>query len=490
MSSLALEATPPTSVPAEPEHDLALAVHGVSKHYRLWPSPSTRLHYSVLSQTHRTLRQVLPKDSLPLRALRRRREALYRDFTALEELSFEVQRGESIGIIGRNGSGKSTLLQIIVGTLRPTTGYVNLYGRVAALLELGSGFNPEFTGRENVYLNASILGLTRQETDAKFDAIAAFAEIGQFLDQPVKTYSSGMMLRLAFAVSINVEPDILIIDEALAVGDVFFTQKCFQRLRELLDAGTTLLFVSHSMAAVQNLCSRAILLNAGEKVFEGPPEEAASRYYSLAAGRPEARTNAGSAFAGAASAAADAAAESEVTAVMRDNLLRQARSRHGSRLLELVSARFESKLGANCLQVEMLEECTFTLLAHAHGTIEIPHLGINVYDRMSNLVFAAGNAQLQVPLPSLRAGDRLLFRFTLRFTVQPGPYTCTLMTSGKGADGPDSGLFYDVHEGIGPFEVYRADPEATMPFYGIAQLPMHVLPWSYLPESHDGGTKQ
>ena len=466
---------------------MVLSVQGVSKHYKLWTSPSERLRYSMLSQMHRTLRSVLPEGSAPLAALRRRRDALHQDFMALEGLSFEVRRGESVGIIGRNGSGKSTLLQIIAGTLRPSTGRVEVFGRVAALLELGSGFNPEFTGRENIYLNASILGLTKDETNRNFDDIAAFADIGQFLDQPVKTYSSGMVLRLAFAVSINVEPDVLIIDEALAVGDVFFTQKCFTRLRGLLDAGTTLLFVSHSMAAVQNLCNRALLLNAGRLAFEGPPEEAASRYYSLAAGRPAGGGMGSRATpSGIPSASDQAVSEDQAASVVNDNLLPQARSRHGSRRLELVATRFDSKFGVNGLQVEMLEEGTFTLLAQAHADIECPHLGINLYDRMNNLVFAAGNAQLQVPLPSMRAGDRLLFRFTLRFTVQPGPYTCTLMASEKGAEGPDAGMFYDVHEGVGPFEVYRPDPEATMPFYGIAQLPMNILPWSYLPADGQG----
>ncbi len=480
MTSATLEAaSPAVSISALPDHDdVALSVQGVSKRYKLWTSPSERLRYSMLSQAHRTLRAVLPKEAPPLIALRRRRDALHQEFTALRELSFEVRRGESLGIIGRNGSGKSTLLQIIAGTLRPSTGNVEVCGRVAALLELGSGFNVEFTGRENIFLNASILGLTKEETLAKFDDIAAFADIGQFLEHPVKMYSSGMVLRLAFAVSINVDPDILIIDEALAVGDVFFTQKCFTRLREILDSGTTLLFVSHGMAAVQNLCSRALLLDAGRAVFEGPPEEAASRYYALAAGRPAGLTNASSS---AVSAEEKALSETQASAILKDNLLPQARSRHGSRRLELVSARLDSKLGVNCLQIEMLGEGTFTLLAQAHSDIECPHLGLNLYDRMNNLVFAAGNAQLQVPLPSMKAGDRLLFRFTLRFNVQPGPYTCTLMASEKSMDGPDAGMFYDVHEGLGPIEVYHADPESTMPFYGIAQLPMNILPWSYLP---------
>ena len=227
MSASTLENPVAATVDPAAEEDVVLAVQGVSKQYKLWRSPTERLRYSALSQAHRTLRALLPADAAPLASLRRRRDTLHREFTALQPVSFEMRRGESLGIIGRNGSGKSTLLQLVAGTLRPSTGHVDAYGRIAALLELGSGFNPEYTGRENIFLNAAILRLSREETRAKFDDIAAFADIGQFLDQPVKTYSSGMVLRLAFAVSIHVEPDILILDEALAVGEVFITQKCF-----------------------------------------------------------------------------------------------------------------------------------------------------------------------------------------------------------------------------------------------------------------------
>lgn len=191
------------------------------------------------------------------------RRKFYREFWALREASFEVTRGETIGIIGRNGSGKSTMLQMIAGTLTPTTGAAHTYGRVAALLELGSGFNPEFTGRENVYLNAAILGLNREYIDARFGDIASFADIGDFIDQPVKTYSTGMVLRLAFSVSINVEPEILIVDEALAVGDMGFQLKCMERLDQLTKSGITLLFVSHDIASVKAFCSRALYLEAG-----------------------------------------------------------------------------------------------------------------------------------------------------------------------------------------------------------------------------------
>lgn len=192
------------------------------------------------------------------------RRKFYREFWALRDVSFEVGRGETVGIIGRNGSGKSTLLQLIAGTLAPSVGNTETVGRVAALLELGSGFNPEFTGRENVYMNGAILGLSRAEIDARFEAIETFAAIGDFIDQPVKIYSSGMVVRLAFAVSINVDPDILIIDEALAVGDMGFQIKCMERLDQLTKSGITLLFVSHDVIAVKAFCSRAVYLSEGK----------------------------------------------------------------------------------------------------------------------------------------------------------------------------------------------------------------------------------
>ncbi len=218
-----------------------------------------------------------PQDRLK-QALYRGRRQFYRQFWALRHVSFEVQRGETLGIVGRNGAGKSTLLQIICGTLTPSEGRVQVRGRVAALLELGSGFNSEFTGRENVYMNGAILGLSRREIDARFDRIAGFADIGQFLDQPVKTYSSGMVVRLAFAVQVQVEPDVLIVDEALAVGDLLFQKRCFQRLRELREQGCTILFVSHDLESVRSLTDRAVFLRDGHADALGPPGEVIRSY--------------------------------------------------------------------------------------------------------------------------------------------------------------------------------------------------------------------
>jgi lipopolysaccharide transport system ATP-binding protein len=231
----------------------AIGVSNLSKCYHIYDRPPDRLKQFIVPRLQRLVGRP-PK-------------AFYSEFWALKDVSFEVKRGETIGIIGRNGSGKSTLLQLICGTLYPTAGSVETNGRVAALLELGSGFNPEFTGRENVYMNGSVLGLTRGEIDDRFEDIAAFADIGEFIEHPIKTYSTGMYTRLAFAVIAHVRAEILVIDEALAVGDAFFVQKCMRFLRKFQETGTVL-FVSHDTGAVTNLCDRAVWLDHG-KVLAG-----------------------------------------------------------------------------------------------------------------------------------------------------------------------------------------------------------------------------
>jgi lipopolysaccharide transport system ATP-binding protein len=221
--------------------DIAIRVEGLSKHYQIYERPHHRL----------------------LQTLWRGRRKFYREFRALDDVSFELARGDTLGIIGRNGAGKSTLLQMICGTLTPTAGRVEVNGRIAALLELGTGFNPEFTGRDNIAINAAILGLSPQEIAERTDDILAFADIGEFIDQPVKTYSSGMYVRLAFSVVIHVSPDILVVDEALAVGDALFQAKCMTRMRRMLDDGLTLLFISHDVAAVKAICHRTLWLEKG-----------------------------------------------------------------------------------------------------------------------------------------------------------------------------------------------------------------------------------
>jgi len=229
--------------------------------------------FPVYEKPHHRLLQMLSSRSAKHR--------WFREFHALQNINFEIHKGETVGIVGRNGSGKSTLLQLLCGTLTPSTGSVEVNGRIAALLELGAGFNPDFTGRENVFLNGTVLGLTRREIESRFDEITAFADIGEFIDQPVKSYSSGMYVRLAFAVAIHVQPDILVVDEALSVGDEAFQRKCYARIERIRNDGATVLFVSHSASTVLELCNRAILLDHGEVLAIGAPKMVVSRYQKM-----------------------------------------------------------------------------------------------------------------------------------------------------------------------------------------------------------------
>lgn len=241
--------------------ELAIRVEALDKSFPMYEQPMHRL-YQMLSS-------------------RKNKQRWFRQFQALKNINLAIRKGETLGVVGRNGSGKSTLLQLICGTLTPSAGDVQVNGRIAALLELGAGFNPEFTGRENVLLYGTVLGLTSQEVESRFDEIVEFADIGDFIDQPVKCYSSGMYVRLAFAVAINVTPDILIVDEALSVGDEAFQRKCFARINRIRDNGATVLFVSHSANTVIELCDRAILLDRGELLAEGTPKYVVSRYHKM-----------------------------------------------------------------------------------------------------------------------------------------------------------------------------------------------------------------
>lgn len=240
--------------------ELVVDAQGLGKCYRVYAKP-----------VHRLLQGLVGVES----------KRYFKEFWALRGVDLQVRHGETVGVVGRNGSGKSTLLQLLAGTLTPTEGQVKVQGRVAALLELGSGFNPEFTGRENVYLNAAVLGLDRREIESRLDAILAFADIGEFIDQPIRNYSSGMVVRLAFAVQAQVDPQLLIVDEALAVGDARFQAKCFARLRQLKDAGTAILLVSHSADQIVQHCDRAHLLDGGRQLLQGRPRDVVNHYYDV-----------------------------------------------------------------------------------------------------------------------------------------------------------------------------------------------------------------
>ncbi len=276
-SPLAGEGRGEGDMPATGTDGIAIRVENLSKCYQIYDQPRDRLKQFVLPRLERIV-------GLPPKQY-------FREFWALKNVSFEVKKGETVGIIGRNGSGKSTLLQIITGTLAPTRGFVETRGRIAALLELGSGFNPEFTGRENVYMNAAVLGLSREEVDARFNDIAAFADIGDFINRPVKTYSSGMYVRLAFAIQANIDPDILIVDEALAVGDAYFVHRCMARFHDLQRKGTTIIFVSHDASSVKRLCSRVLWLKDGNLTLVGNATAVTDAYLQYLFGLNEKYSN-------------------------------------------------------------------------------------------------------------------------------------------------------------------------------------------------------
>jgi lipopolysaccharide transport system ATP-binding protein len=444
-------------MPGEP----LIEVSHLTKAYRIWETPSARLSVPLLEAAS----SVLPKGSSLHRKVAGSLSSRYRDFRALNDVSFSIRRGEATGIIGRNGSGKSTLLQLIAGTLTPTSGNVGVRGRVSALLELGSGFNPDFTGTENVYLNGAIYGFTHAEMATRMEEIAAFADIGDFMGQPVKTYSSGMMMRLAFAVAVNVQPDVLIIDEALAVGDVFFSQKCFQRIREIVHRGATLIFVSHDMGAVQSLCDRALLLNQGNLVFDGAPEDCVSRYFNLHKPAPKA----GEVVPGTHPAVDPATRE----AVVEQNIVPTAKSRHGDKALEVIATSVVDGHGASTWDYEMMHRATVRMLLRANAAIGRPSVGIQLHDRMGNLVFAAGTPQLVFPLPSFKAGDEIILDFRLTLSVYPGLYTLSLDAAEYDATDPNLGIFHDRIGGLGPIVVTRHEG-GVYPFYGIAQLPLEI----------------
>jgi ABC-type polysaccharide/polyol phosphate transport system ATPase subunit len=444
--------------------DTLIDVSGLTKAYRIWDSPSSRLTVPLLEAAS----ALLPKGSSARLALAGRASRKYRDFYALRDVAFSIRRGEATGIIGRNGSGKSTLLQLIAGTMLPTAGSVRTNGRVSALLELGSGFNPEFTGRENVFLNGAIYGFTHAEMLTRMDEVIAFADIGDFIDQPVKTYSSGMMMRLAFAVAVNVQPDVLIIDEALAVGDVFFSQKCFQRIREIVHRGATLIFVSHDMGAIQSLCDRALLLNKGSLMFDGAPEDCVSRYFNLHT--PPSKP--GEAVAGRHPSPDPAAAG----AVRAGSILSAAKSRHGDRALEIEAAVVVDGHGAPTWDFEMMHRAAVRMLLKANAEVGRPSAGIQIHDRMGNLVFAAGTPQLRFPLPALSKGQEILLEFRVALSLQPGAYTLSLDAAEFDEENPNVGVFYDRIGGLGPLNVANHGSGA-LPFYGMAQLAMDI---SYL----------
>lgn len=435
--------------------ETAVSVGDVGKTYYIYDSPPDAL----LRQIHTQLasQRGLPRD---LRAWLRRRAGRYgRRFDALRDVTFEVRRGESLGIIGRNGSGKSTLLQIVAGTLTPTRGRVDVAGRVAALLELGSGFNPEFSGRENLLLNGMILGAGPEEMKRRLPEIVEFAEIGDFLDQPVKTYSSGMMLRLAFAVQISLVPDVLIVDEALSVGDIFFAQKCARRIKELQSRGTTILFVSHDMALVRDLCERAVYLRHGRVAYAGPKDRAIALYFQ--SGADEARSAPIAPGEPGTTAAAPLARLKQQALWAAD----EAVAAGGDRLVAVSAVDAE---GRPALSVALGEPITFRVLYQNLSGRPL-HVAVVLKNRYDQVIFSGGSYTHQLQPPSLRPGEHGGFELTVTCMIEAGQYTFLVALALAGA--PNRGVRIDETPWLGPLTVCWDYDTAPAPFHGLFGLP-------------------
>lgn len=436
--------------------DIAVSVRNLGKSYRLWNNPQERLKQPLRSMFARWLPMIPHRQ-------------YFNEFWALRDINFDIKKGEALGIIGKNGSGKSTLLQILCSTLAPTCGSYETRGRVSALLELGSGFNPEFSGHDNVYMNASILGLSKEEIDERYESIVEFADIGEFIEQPVKIYSSGMYVRLAFAVVISVEPDILVVDEALSVGDIFFQQKCFRKIDELVERGCTLIFVSHDIQVVQKLCHKAILLKEGRIECIGTPEEAVSKY--RASFTPLIARKKGSKV--QQESTKEKIQSDEIEDIVAHNVL-NGKFRHGPRDLELLAARVTDDRGRDTMTVEMLDSLTFQLVLKANKEVCNPNFGFFIFDRLGNEVFTAGSTQLKRHMADMAIGEVTIKVFTIKLTVSPGHYTFDLATGQHFDTSLDIGLFQDVHNNLGPITVTYTKKDCR-PFYGIAQLPMDII---------------
>lgn len=402
-------------------NDIAIRVEGLSKCYEIYANPRDRLKQFVMPRLQGLAGQP-PKQ-------------YFREFWALKDVSFEIKKGETVGIIGRNGSGKSTLLQMICGTLNPTSGSIQTNGRIAALLELGSGFNPEFTGRENVYMNASVLGLNNEEIDARFNDIVAFADIGDFIEQPVKTYSSGMMVRLAFAVIAHVDADILVVDEALAVGDAFFTQKCMRFLRSFMKNGTVL-FVSHDTGAVVNLCNTAVLLNGGQVAETGSPKNVIEHYLATLY---EVTQEVDGIQAEKTKNSPDQTKNLNEYRDMREALINASTLRNdievfqfkpdqtgfGTGNAKIISVQLLDKNGASLSWVVGGNEVILHIRCMAYKDILRPIIGFQFKDRLGQVIFSDNTyISYQNSLIAVDAGTEISARFEFRLPILPtGDYS-------------------------------------------------------------------
>lgn len=405
--------------------EVAIKVDHVDKVYRLYDKPRDRL-----------------KEAFSLK-----RKVFYREYYALRDVSFDVHRGETVGIIGMNGAGKSTILKIITGVLSPTAGNVTVNGRISALLELGAGFNMEYTGIENVYLNGTMIGFTREEIDRKLDDILAFADIGDFIYQPVKSYSSGMFVRLAFAVAINIDPEILIVDEALSVGDAFFQIKCYHKFEEFKRQGKTILFVSHDLGSINKYCDRVVLLNKGEKMDEGSPKDMIDLYKKVMAGedtRAEstAEQNDPEKDAAQQKGFADAPGAESWRAHMEEN---PECSSYGNGAATILDYCVMDQKGRITNVLSAGEDYTVRMKVQFHEKISEPVLAVTLRDKQGTDICGTNTMFEDYDTGTVREGDIRVISFTQQMNLKGSEYlVCLGCTGFKDGDFEVYHRLYDV----------------------------------------------
>lgn len=423
--------------------DIAISVSNVSKCYRVFDDQHSRLLHAIWPTHTRGMQEVW----------------------AIKDISFEIRRGESVAIIGRNGGGKSTLLEILTGTLTPTTGSVKVNGRVSALLELGSGFNPEYSGRDNVVLNGLLLGLSKEVILSRFDEIEAFAEIGAAIDRPVKTYSSGMVMRLAFAVQVLCDPDILIIDEALSVGDFFFQQKCLSYIRNLCSKGVTLLFVSHDMGIVRDLCARAVYLRSGSLAWDGEVTAVIQYYLTQGAGRAINNKYAISIL--------EQPPSVETTTVISASDVLWRAEVDDVKVTKILSVTLESVEGQSIQAVRIGEIIRF-MVQYQANEVEPVHISVTFKNRFDQVVSSTNSLALGLSMPGSTSSNTKTCIFELEMNLEAGQYSVMVNLCHLGGK-PNQGIVLDETTWFGPIEVKWDYVTNTAPFLGMFGIPARAI---------------
>jgi ABC-type polysaccharide/polyol phosphate transport system ATPase subunit len=392
-----------------------IETRGVTKVYPLYSHPSDRL-----------------KEALSLS-----RKKYHKEFYALRDVSIDVEQGSCVGLIGMNGSGKSTLLQVIAGVVSATRGDVKVHGRISALLELGAGFNPEYSGIENIKFQCALMGIPNEQVPEVIEKVRAFADIGDFVFQPVKSYSSGMYVRLAFATAINFDPDILIVDEALAVGDIYFQTKCMTRIRQLREQGKTLLFVSHDAAAVKSLCDKAYLLHQGQVIDHGAPDAVFNHYNNLIAAKAE-------------------------DAMMRSAA--QMRQRYGTGKILIGQVRLKNQAGIYTDTVSTGEHVSLEIAFKAHAEIQSPTIGISIRDRLGIEIYGINNHNLGIDFGSVKAGEEYVVTYDIDLRLGQNTYSIAISAH------PEDTHVIECFDWVNDACIFRVVPSPQHKFVGACLL--------------------